>query len=559
MIRISKCVRYCGLVCFVIPVLAVCTGSCARQTFAQEESAQDASILPYVDKSVDLLFIARPHQIFSSSDYQKVKQAGGEYFERTVGQTSDLYFKLSLAELKDIEQITFVAFFDVDQEGKPTPGENEQYNATILRMVNDNADQFELATHDVAETFEYKGKEYFKGKYRIQGTAGYICIVDERTLILAGNKTGIEKSIDAGTNGAKSARWYKGLVATKRQHFNVVMEEKMLGTLRTLRLQTLGLPLDFECLKNVEYLTADVKLGLTTELSVTANCDQAKNAKPVMKLCEQVLELLWQQLQAQENVIKESSISIVYSFFHDLLDSANIKNEGKQVQVNAKFDLDLSKLQNVFEDFYTGQARINAANNLRQIMTSLHIYHDRHGRFPPSICVSDSGKKYSWRVEILPFMEEQALYNQYRFDEEWDSPNNQRVTARMPDFFRSDLDDKETTNTAWFLVTGPGCAIGSNESLSLQEISDADGTALTIVAVETKRNVHWAKPEDIAIGPTNRLPKLGGFHAGGFNAGFANASVQFIDENVPAETILKLFTYNGGEPVDAASLQRKRK
>ena len=38
--------------------------------------------------------------------------------------------------------------------------------------------------------------------------------------------------------------------------------------------------------------------------------------------------------------------------------------------------------------------------------------------------------KHSWRVLILPFLEQSRIYEQYKFDEPWNSPNNMAVTSQ---------------------------------------------------------------------------------------------------------------------------------
>jgi len=61
-------------------------------------------------------------------------------------------------------------------------------------------------------------------------------------------------------------------------------------------------------------------------------------------------------------------------------------------------------------------ARAKCANNLKQIGLALHNHHDSKGSFPPggmqtgnngTVCYTN------WAVEILPFVEQEALYKQY--------------------------------------------------------------------------------------------------------------------------------------------------
>ncbi|RIK73559.1 MAG: hypothetical protein DCC67_17765 [Planctomycetota bacterium] len=56
--------------------------------------------------------------------------------------------------------------------------------------------------------------------------------------------------------------------------------------------------------------------------------------------------------------------------------------------------------------------RSRCANNLRQHAIALQSYHAQHGRFPPGGRLHDKGgmNGVSWRVLILPFIEQQPLY-----------------------------------------------------------------------------------------------------------------------------------------------------
>jgi hypothetical protein len=55
----------------------------------------------------------------------------------------------------------------------------------------------------------------------------------------------------------------------------------------------------------------------------------------------------------------------------------------------------------------------------------MHNYHGEHGRLPPAaVCGPDGTPLLSWRVLILPFIEQQALYRQFKLDEPWDGPHN---------------------------------------------------------------------------------------------------------------------------------------
>src|SRR6056297_1698819 len=85
-----------------------------------------------------------------------------------------------------------------------------------------------------------------------------------------------------------------------------------------------------------------------------------------------------------------------------------------------------------------GTARRSACkNNLKQIGLALHNYHDTYGSLPPAYTVDEQGRKlHSWRTLILPFLEEQALYEQIDLSQPWDSPANAAAFETIPIVYR---------------------------------------------------------------------------------------------------------------------------
>ncbi len=85
--------------------------------------------------------------------------------------------------------------------------------------------------------------------------------------------------------------------------------------------------------------------------------------------------------------------------------------------------------------------RAQCTNNIKQLAFALHNYHDAYGQFPPAFVPDQDGRPiHSWRVLILPFIEQQGLYQQYEFAEPWDGPNNRRLLSQIPSLYRCPSD-----------------------------------------------------------------------------------------------------------------------
>ena len=72
--------------------------------------------------------------------------------------------------------------------------------------------------------------------------------------------------------------------------------------------------------------------------------------------------------------------------------------------------------------------RFQCSTRLKQIDLALHEYENRYHSFPPAYIADRNGKPmHSWRVLILPFLDETDVYNRYDFNEPWDGPNNRKL------------------------------------------------------------------------------------------------------------------------------------
>jgi hypothetical protein len=181
-------------------------------------------------------------------------------------------------------------------------------------------------------------------------------------------------------------------------------------------------------------------------------------------------------------------------------------------------------------------------------MLAFHNYHDVFGHFPAPVVLGPDGKTpHSWRVEILPFIEQQELYRRYKMDEPWDSENNKKILAQMPLQFCTPNADPAKLETNFFALVGSATALGSKDSkgTKLQEITD--GTSNTIAIVEAKRPVPWTKPEDIDYDPAKPLPSFGGWSPGGFWAAFCDGSVRFLPDSTGQQKLRAYITKAGGE------------
>ncbi len=197
-----------------------------------------------------------------------------------------------------------------------------------------------------------------------------------------------------------------------------------------------------------------------------------------------------------------------------------------------------------------------SVNNIKQMMLAMHNYHSTNNTFPAAAISDAEGKPLlSWRVAILPFIEENELYKEFHLDEPWDSAHNKTLIPRMPKVYKSTKNQPSEPNATFYQVfTGNG-ALFDPKSKGTSIVEVTDGTSNTIAIVEAGTAVTWSKPDDIAFEPEKDLPKLGGpGFSGGFIAGLADGSVRFIKSTVNATVLKALITRAGGEVISGEPL-----
>jgi len=239
------------------------------------------------------------------------------------------------------------------------------------------------------------------------------------------------------------------------------------------------------------------------------------------------------------------------------LRAATIECKGPVVQVHMEFRIDMAA---EVEDWMTkgivrvaqAKEQIASANNLRQLALAMHTYADTYDRLPPAVVYSEDGKTplYSWRVVLLPFVEEDELYKQFHLDEPWDSARNLPLLKKMPKLYASPrkIEGQEPFQTFYQVFVGPEKeAPFEGNRLVRFPGSFADGTSNTLLVVEAGEAVPWTKPVDIPYANNRPLPKLGGIFKDGFNACTADGAPRFLRRDISEKTLRALITPDGGE------------
>jgi len=151
----------------------------------------------------------------------------------------------------------------------------------------------------------------------------------------------------------------------------------------------------------------------------------------------------------------------------------------------------------------TGPAvRTPCMRNLRQISLAMLNYSSSYGHLPPAYIADEHGKPmHSWRVLLLPFLEQEDLYKQYSFEEPWDGPNNSKLHDEIVKQYRCPKDpklDDPVNGSSYMVVTGQGTAFDGDHETTGSEVRDGMSNTLLLVEVRNPET-HWMEPVDITL------------------------------------------------------------
>lgn len=205
-------------------------------------------------------------------------------------------------------------------------------------------------------------------------------------------------------------------------------------------------------------------------------------------------------------------------------------------------------------------ARIQGSRNvtfthLKQIMLAMHNHYSTFQELPRDILDKDGKPLLSWRVKILPFVEQAALYQQFHLDEPWDSEHNLKLAKLVPAVYLSPDSQEELgpqQRTRYLLPLGEGFPASVPAGpLKFKDLVDGSSNTIAVLETPVKDAVLWTKPDDFHVDVENIVEAVVPGDAEGVNMAHYDGSVKYYEKSELSEKRLKgLFTHQGGEVVE---------
>lgn len=235
-----------------------------------------------------------------------------------------------------------------------------------------------------------------------------------------------------------------------------------------------------------------------------------------------------------------------------IVQSAEVSRQGTSIEFQVPVPDDFDKLPDLLRPalsrFAQVTAQTRALNNLQQIGTALFSYQGTHKVFPGAGRSADGQEGLSWRVHLLPYLGESALYDQFDLQQPWDSEANKNLISKMPDVFRS-RGVPEAGKTSMHVFTGAGSPFADNQAPDPESFKDDRSGIILVVEAGADKADYWTKPGGLAFDPMNPLTSLGTLSEF-FNVVLADTTARPISRKVPPATLRKLIQSSDGEPLE---------
>jgi Protein of unknown function (DUF1559) len=451
-----------------------------------------------------------------------------------MGQITVLENKVGL-KIGDVERV--VAVF---------PSAEDQQSLWVAVETTKDIDQEKLKTAlRATEESSLQGVTYFKSP-GLQSTS--IHFVHNKLLVIAPAREGMEAYVN-GKPGQAGSPLFRGLSAAAGKATAVLAFHPPAPFMQRLGASLPPALAEFQGLLDFQTITMTTEDEGTKEtLQLWADFATANRATAAARTVRKLVAKGKKELKTVKAQIPESA----YNQIVTLLDQVKVEHQGPSLRVGLQYDeaMLIGALLPAVQKVREAASRAQASNNFKQIALAFQNHSDTMRRLPGPIRDPRTGRPLlSWRVAILPYIEQQELYQQFRLNEPWNSQANRRLIPLMPRIF--DLPGAPTFPGQTYIqvFTGPGTLYTGKEKPPLLA-GIPDGTSRTLMIAEARNSVGWTAPVDMVLTNQTSPRSLVGNHYGkGTLIAFLDGVVRFLPLTLDDKTWRALISPSGGEVI----------
>jgi len=316
--------------------------------------------------------------------------------------------------------------------------------------------------------------------------------------------------------------------------------------------QMLGMILNVETLAAHLSVTAEEGESLL-EINVTAlDAQMAAGLSAMATIGLNQAKMAAMQIQQAPNPGPDGEK--VQAMLKQVISSAAVDLNGDKIQFRITAPEGFDNLPELLKPAMTkaraAATEVQRKNSLKQMGLAFHNFESVSSTFPGAgRRDANSPVGLSWRVYVLPFLDQAALYNQFKLDEPWDSEHNRTLIEQMPPVFKSPgVEDPQ--KTSFHVFTGPGSPFADDHTPRIADFTDGMSSTLLVVLAGPDTAEIWTMPGGLDFDPKDPIKALGDFVGDTFLALFADGSARTIDKNISAPTLRRLIQHADGEPLE---------
>jgi len=539
------------LMCVLAAALCAGLGGCARKA----KGPAEGGALSYIPSDAAAAAVINFKQIMEAKLLQPLLQDPA---------VADQLKQLPI-DFGKVEQIVAAAG---PRSGERRPGDPPLSPLAVIRFTEPTDGK------GVVERFAPRGRaklderSYQGTTYYMAGDNTFFFQPDQQTLVLAEQEESL-KGVMAGRSKSPIVEKLQA-AGTGDDLVAVFLVEPLRGLIGDAKRQFQGKTMPgldklASVLDQLKSATLTVNLSSTTLAKLALECTSAESGQKVndtlkkgLDVAKPGLGVLIMMAKAQEDIPPAAKEGL--DVLGRLLLGLQVTQSGDQVVVTAQKPEGLDKLvASLPAALHEAEGAAQNAgqrsmrlNHLKQVSLAMLNYEMTHKVFPPAAICDKQGKPLlSWRVAILPFIEAKPLYDQFRLDEPWDSPNNKGLLDRMPVAYQGQRTQRDGKTTL-MVFTGKDAPFEEGKKLTLAGI--IDGSSYTIMAVEAGEDkaVPWTKPEDLPFDPKDPKAALGKISPTGFLGVLFDCSAHVFKSNMSPETLRRLVNSRDRQTVDVS-------
>lgn len=278
-----------------------------------------------------------------------------------------------------------------------------------------------------------------------------------------------------------------------------------------------------------------------------------------------VFQQVWEKmLSTLKEATETPRVSTSGKNFYQLLNSINARVDQSQFILDASEERISEIIKLIGRSLSANLSDELNGSHLRNFVIAMHNFHNDYNRLPnQAICDKDGKPLLSWRVAMLPYLEQDQLYKQFKLDEPWDGEHNKKLIEKMPKTylhpFAKNVPANHTLYQVFYSKQGakPAAAIMETGKITLGMLTVQDGTSNTFIVTDAAAEaVPWTKPADLLYdGKVENLPKLASPRGDGWaHVGFGDGSVRRFKPGGSPKLLWQLIGRNDGANFDTAEI-----